>query len=550
LLAAGWIAEQLGGVGSAAFRAEDLAAGWLIGGAGAVAATRWPGSWTGPLLIATSLAWFVGTLGGAADAGLAAIGAFAVTLHRGPLVHALVTYPTGPVRDRASAAAVVSGYAFAAIPAFGASDVLSAALCGLLVWVVGRQIREAPGLLRPAKLVALVAAVAATSPLALGSLGRIVGAGPGIEAAAAALYPLGIAVAALRLTVDLVRRPWESTEIERLVVDLGGQSRAGIRGELATALGDPSLELSFRFPERGEWVDEYGQPAATPGSGNGRVASTIAAADGSLGAIVHDPTVLDDPETIARIGAVATIAASNLRLQRENEARVRELRASRARIVDVTDRQRKALQAVLRDRVGTRLEAVRASLVAATIPPNAAATATALGQLAAASEAVDRLAAGLHPEGADDQTLDRALEALGGRAGVAVRLEIPPDLHLPGAVARAVYFVCSETLANVRKHAGATRVDVRLIAASGRVVLVVSDDGRGGADLSGGSGLRGLRDRVEAIGGDLTLESPPGAGTRVTATIPVDATDPAATPNSPGSAQAMPRLDDEDARLA
>ncbi len=114
------------------------------------------------------------------------------------------------------------------------------------------------------------------------------------------------------------------------------------------------------------------------------------------------------------------------------------------------------------------------------------------------------------------------MSGLAERSGVPVRLSVPPD-RLPERLETAIYFVCSEAIANVQKHARASRVDMEARVEGGSVIVVVADNGVGGADPSDGSGLDGLRDRTEALGGRFSIDSPPGHGTRITAAIPLDA---------------------------
>jgi signal transduction histidine kinase len=140
-------------------------------------------------------------------------------------------------------------------------------------------------------------------------------------------------------------------------------------------------------------------------------------------------------------------------------------------------------------------------------------------ELAAALDDLRELARGIHPAVLTDRGLAAAVETLAGRSPVPVEFEAPEE-ELPQAVEAAAYYVIAEALANVIKYARATLVKVRVSCKNRLVVVEVSDDGVGGADPSAGSGLSGLSDRVEALGGTLAISSPPGLGTCVTATIP------------------------------
>jgi signal transduction histidine kinase len=143
----------------------------------------------------------------------------------------------------------------------------------------------------------------------------------------------------------------------------------------------------------------------------------------------------------------------------------------------------------------------------------------AIEELAAGLQEIRELASGLHPSVLSERGLVPALEALALRAPVLVQLESLPDRRLPESVEVAAYYVVAEALANVQKYAGAGRVGVRATIEGDELVVEVVDDGTGGADPEG-SGLRGLADRVEAIGGTLTVESPTAGGTRLVARMP------------------------------
>jgi PAS domain S-box-containing protein len=203
-----------------------------------------------------------------------------------------------------------------------------------------------------------------------------------------------------------------------------------------------------------------------------------------------------------------------------------ELRASRARIVQAADDARRVLERNLHDGAQQRLVALSLSLrlaqaKVASAPTEAEAVLEAAREeLAAALDDLRELARGIHPAVLTDRGLAAAVEALAARSPVPVEFETP-DEGLPQPVEAAAYYVIAEALANVTKYAGASRVKVSVGCEGGNAVVEVSDDGSGGADPSAGSGLRGLADRVEALGGSLSVDSPPGGGTCVTAVIPL-----------------------------
>jgi signal transduction histidine kinase len=199
------------------------------------------------------------------------------------------------------------------------------------------------------------------------------------------------------------------------------------------------------------------------------------------------------------------------------------LRASRARLVEVADAERKRIQRNLHDGAQQRLTGVLLTLGRVREAPQERSEllALAIDELATGLQEIRELAGGLHPSVLSERGLAAALKALALSAPLPVELEALPEARLDERVEAAAYYVVAEALANVQKHAGASEVTVRATSEDGRLVVEVADDGAGGADPAGGSGLRGLADRVEALGGRLRIDSPPGRGTRLRAELPL-----------------------------
>jgi PAS domain S-box-containing protein len=213
------------------------------------------------------------------------------------------------------------------------------------------------------------------------------------------------------------------------------------------------------------------------------------------------------------------------RLNAELHARLDELAASRARIVNAGDVERRRLERNLHDGAQQRLVTLSLSLRVALAKLDAdpaaarAALAQARDELAVALDELRELARGLHPAILSERGLRAAVETLADRAPVPVEAEIA-DERLPEPVEAAAYYLVAEALTNATKYARASSVRIRVAENDGIVIVEVSDDGVGGADPATGSGLRGLADRVEALGGSLEVVSPPGAGTSLRAEIP------------------------------
>jgi signal transduction histidine kinase len=233
-------------------------------------------------------------------------------------------------------------------------------------------------------------------------------------------------------------------------------------------------------------------------------------------------------------------------LRRRISVLVEELHASRARIVEAGDAARRRLERDLHDGAQSRLVALAlllrsARTRAAGDPELAALLERAQDELQTSLEELRELARGIHPAVLTERGLEPALQALVSRAPLPVTLEADTVERLPGPVESAAYFVVSEGLANIAKYAHATRADVAVRHVNGSVSVEVADDGVGGADAARGSGLRGLQDRLAALDGTLSLESPAGRGTRLRARIPVQNDwRPTASSSASASASAEP----------
>ena len=274
------------------------------------------------------------------------------------------------------------------------------------------------------------------------------------------------------------------------------------------------------------WIDAEGRPAV-PDPRDERRRTTLVERDGQpLAALVHDAGL--DPGLIGATAAAAGMALENERLHAELRAQLDEVRASRERIVLAGDAERRRVERDLHDGAQQRLLALSLALRAARRQVDsgeqalAAVTLERTGQeLACAIDELRELARGIHPTVLTDAGLGPAVATVAGRVPLPVELETTAE-RFPAAVEATAYFVVSEALANVTKHAHARRASVRIRRSGRRLLVEVCDDGRGGADPTAGSGLTGLRDRVMAIGGSLEVQSSPAAGTVVRACLPAE----------------------------
>lgn len=342
-----------------------------------------------------------------------------------------------------------------------------------------------------------------------------------------ALLDLTLAGVAVGFLVGLLRARLARSAVAELVVELGETAAPGdLRDALARALRDPSLALAYWLPDGNRYVDVDGRLFELPAASESRAVS-VAERDGRrIAALVHDPALLEEPELVQSVCAAAALALENERLQAELRARLEELRASRERIVEAADDERRRIERNLHDGTQQRLVSISMALglAEAKLESDPAAAGAVFGEarqgLSAALEELRELSHGIHPAILSERGLVAALDELALRATLPVELDVADCDGLPEQVEAAAYYVVSEGLANVAKYAHATSARVRVHAGHGEVVVEVADDGIGGADAGRGSGLRGLTDRVEALGGRLWLSSPPGQGTIVRAEIP------------------------------
>jgi signal transduction histidine kinase len=284
------------------------------------------------------------------------------------------------------------------------------------------------------------------------------------------------------------------------------------------------VTLAYWLPDFGTYADHDGRPVELPSADDRRAMTVIDRTGAPVAALLHDPSLEDEPELLSAVTAAAGIALENTRLQVELRARLDELRGSRARIVEVADRERQKLERNLHDGAQQRLVALslELSLLDGELAGDRAHERLdrARLEIAASLDELRAVARGIHPAVVSAHGLGVALEQLAVLAPVPVRMTIGIEERLPEALEVAAYYLVCESLANVGKYAQASSATVKVSRSNGIVLVEVTDDGIGGADTERGSGLRGLADRVEALGGRLRIWSPSGGGTRVRAEIP------------------------------
>ena len=549
-LVVAWLTLESDHVEDRGFEAAlRLLVGWSFIGTGLYAWWRRPENRTGLLMAAIGFAWFATSVSASDNdlvftIGIALDGIFAAVLG-----HLLIAFPTGRLATRAERLLVAGVYLSVTVLQLPAllfedtgsspsnllmvesnqdlSDLLDAlqfavVLVLLLVSlvIIGRRRAHVAPAQRPVLAPVFWTGGACLAAFMLALTFDAVGSPKeGLELLALALFatvPFGFLAGLLRTRLA------HGAAVSRLIARLGQvPGEDALRAALAQALGDPSLKLAYWLPDSERFVDAAGRPFPMPERGW----TAVELHGRRVAAIVHEPALDEEPQLVRTAGAAAALALENQRLSAELRARIEDLRASRARIVDAGDAERRRLERDLHDGAQSRLVALAMKLRMARRRAEGRPDVTAIldessAELQASLDELRELARGIHPAVLTDRGLGPALEMLASRAPVPV--EVAGDVDdLPPAVATAVYFVVSEGLTNVAKYARARHATVTVNRDDNRVVAEVADDGVGGADLARGSGLRGLVDRVAALDGRLELHSPPGDGTRLRAEFPL-----------------------------
>ena len=323
-----------------------------------------------------------------------------------------------------------------------------------------------------------------------------------------------------------VRSRWGQVAVSGLAIELSrSDGRRPLTESLRRALGDPSLSLALWSRPAHAYVTPEGLPMQLP-AGADRAVTHLDGEDGPLAAMVHDPALAEQRQLIDGVRAVARLALENERLHAEVKAQLEEVRASRQRIVSAADDERRRVERNLHDGAQQRLVSLSLALgmaesKAADASPEVAATLAAAGaELREAISELRELARGIHPAILTEAGLGPALQSLAEHAPVPVALSSRLNGRLSPVVEATAYFVVAEALTNVAKHAGATAATVRADVVDGTLRIRVADNGVGGADPRRGAGIRGLVDRVAALGGSLHVADDAAGGTRLEAEIP------------------------------
>jgi signal transduction histidine kinase len=519
--------------------------------AGLIAWSRRPESRFGPLMIAAGFAMFLSSLQWSDATVPYTVGLAFDLVPAALLLHLFLAFPSGKLPRMPELPLVAAAYFSAVglqlvkmllgggedrnvlgvVAGSGATQALEDvqlvslsvfSLAGIGVLVLRRRTSVAPLRRRIALLVNsfAIALVALAVLLLAGAFGW-----PAFETIRRVTFGL-IGLTPVAFLIGLLNARFSRPALTDLLVKLRADPRPeDLREALAGALRDPSLTLAYWLPEYGSWVDVNGSIVEWPSEESGRRTTVIDQDGASVAALFHDSTLTDEPQLLEAVGAAAAIGLENGRLHAQLRARLEELRGSRRRVIEVGQEERQRLERNLHDGAQQRL--IGLSLELGLLeerlegdPEAKVRLGQARKEIAVSLAELRDVAHGLHPAVVSGHGLAVALESLAALAPVPVRLNIELEERMAERLEVAAYYVVSESLANVARHAHATAVAVAVSRVDGLVLVEVVDDGVGGADTERGTGIRGLADRVEALGGSLRVWTPRGGGTRVRAEIP------------------------------
>jgi len=530
----------------------QVLAGWSFVACGCFLWARRPVNRLGPLMVLVGMLWLLGrTMTLIPNPVVFTVGIWFTDLWTAGFALFLLSFPSGRLRSRADRA-IVGIFLFVVVPleflwllfwvpenglnilAIGPSesaakvvDTIQRAVISfgslLLIFVVIRRWLLSSGPVRRQMVPVLVGAVALMLQLTAWLFATVnMSFEPLNDLILASQIAIPIAVLFVLLRARMARGA-----VADLVVEVGQTpTPARLREALANALGDPSLQVAYWAPAEDRFIDTAGQPMELPDEGTGQAVTLLERNGAPEAAIIHDAILLDEPGLVASVASAMRLAVENDRLTAEVQAQLKEVRASRARIVEAGDLERRRVERDLHDGAQQRLvslslelQVARRALGDGGDPAVRRSLDRAAEEASAALAELRDLALGIHPLILTESGLGEAVESLADRTSVDVSVDVGPERYSP-AVEGAAYFVISEALTNVTKYAKATRARVRIEALNDHLSIEIDDDGVGGADPRSGSGLRGLADRLAALDGTIAIVSPPGGGTRITAQIP------------------------------
>lgn len=342
-------------------------------------------------------------------------------------------------------------------------------------------------------------------------------------------------VAIASIPVSFVAGIAHARNMRARVADLMRITREGAdRGlwaeSLARTLRDASVRVYWWDEERARYADASGEPlddGPAAHRGDHGLLPVSSPTGMPIAVIRHDRVLTDNMRLLDGVSSALRLSVDNGRLRSEIERTLEQVRQSRSRILEAGDEARRRIERDLHDgaqqhlvSLGMRLRLAANQARDRGVEPLGVELDGTIMMLNQALKELRELAHGIHPSLLSSGGLALAVPELAGRCPVPVEIDVQPEGRLPEVVESTAYFVVSEALANVAKHAQATRGWVRAALVDGELELVVRDNGVGGASAEG-SGMLGIADRVDAVGGRFRLDSEPGAGTTITVRIPL-----------------------------
>jgi signal transduction histidine kinase len=531
-------------------------------GTGVIALLRRPGNATGLLMAAVGFLWLVNDLYWFNAALPFTVAATFELLYQPVLAHLALAFPTGRLPGRLERRVMVCVYVWTLgnnlvrmlfsdphaegcgrcpanlllvdhDPGLGqaindATDYIAVAVIAAVVALIVRHWRRATRAARRVMAPVLWAVPPTAAYLVTREVADLVTLSATGQRIVYEFMPAGLLVLPFGFLVGLLRTRLDYAQVGALLPELSGPVAPGrVRAALAATLHDPQLELLYWSPVSEGYVDIDGQPRE-PVAGPGRTVAPISGESGPLAVMVVDEIALQEPALLHAAGAMARLALENERLQAEVRSQLVQLRSTTARLVEAGQDARRRIERDLHDGAQQRLLALsmtlghaRARADGTADPEIRAFLDHAADDLQQAITELRELARGIHPMLLNQEGLGSALRALAERAPLPVQVTAPAH-RFPDTIESTAYFFATEAVTNAARHSAASVVHVEVTVHGDELIIGVSDNGVGGVDTasSGGSGMLGMRDRVVAVGGRMTVSSPTGGGTTVVARLP------------------------------
>ena len=468
-----------------------------------------PASHLGPLMLATGIAMGLTPLQWSQQPVAYSIGHVLDMLPAAMFLHVFLAFPTGRLAGRAERLLVIGGYGVAvglqlAKIALGVTpenllrvadrpaaamllekiqlSLLSALLLFGAVVLFTRGRRSTGPRRRP------IALLLSAFNLSLVMLAVLYVAGMGGWAGFEVIRNVTFAalgLAPLMFLLGLVDARLARADIGGLLVELRADPTADLQAPLARALHDPSLRLAYWLPEFTAWADQQGRPTTLAELGDGKAVRVVYRDAEPMAALAFDRSWEEEPELIEALAAAAGIALENGRLRTELRARLQDLHGSRLRVVEAGRQERQRLERNLHDGAQQRLVALSLELGllsdAAGDDPSGHRLRRAKEEVTASLAELRDIARGIYPAVLSGHGLGVAVESAAALASIPVDVEVRLDERPPESVEAATYYVVTESLTNIEKHAAASRATVSVTGHAGRLTVEITDDGRGGA---------------------------------------------------------------------